>query len=83
MTFENKDRLTELQMTLKQIKAVYYAFENEFVSDSSKKGVLLAVENNFENYQNLSSVITDLICKADRQAAELEKETDRETIKAV
>lgn len=82
MTFDNKDRLTELQATLKQIKAVFNAFENEFVSHSEKKTVLLSVDAGFENYQSISAVLTDLIHKANQQAAELDEETDKE-LKAV
>jgi len=82
MTFDNKDRLTELQATLKQIKAVFNSFENEFVSHSEKKIALLAVDTGFENYQSISAVLTDLIHKANQQAAELDEETDKE-LKAV
>ena len=83
MTFENKDRLCELEATLKQIKAVYNAFENEFVSHGEKKRCLLAVDAGFEDYQSMASVIADLIHKADQQATELDSETDKETAKAV
>ena len=82
MTFDNKDRLTELQATIRQIKAVFNAFDNEFVSHGEKKICLLAVDTGFENYQSMASVITDLVCKANQQAAELDEETDKE-IKAV
>jgi len=83
MTFDNKDRLTELQATIKQIKAVFNAFDNEFVSHGEKKIALLAVDSGFENYQSMASVITELIHKATEQAAELDAETDKETIRAV
>lgn len=83
MTFDNKDRLTELDKTIKQIKAVFNAFENEFVSHSEKKIVLLAVDANFENYQSMASVISDLIGTAAEQITELDAETDKETIRAV
>ena len=83
MTFDNKDRMTELQATIKQIKAVFNAFENEYVSYSEKKIALLAVDAGFENYQSMASVLSDLIHKATEQAAELDTETDKETIKAV
>ena len=83
MTFDNKDRLTELDRTLKQIKAVFNAFENEYVSHSEKKIALLAVDTGFESYQSMASVLSDLICKAAEQSAELDSETDKETIKAV
>ena len=83
MTFDNKDRLTELDRTIKQIKAVFNAFENEYVSHSEKKIALLAVDAGFESYQSMASVLSDLICKAAEQSAELDSETDKETIKAV
>ena len=78
MTFENKDRLSELETTLKQIKAVYNSFENDFISHP-KEIALLAVETGFENYQHLSSVVSDLIYKANEQISELDAETDIET----
>ena len=83
MTFENKDRLTELQQTLRQIKAVFNAFENEFVSHGEKKICLLAVDTEFENYQSMASVVVDLIHKANQQADDLERETDKEKIRAI
>ena len=83
MTFDNKDRLTELDKTIKQIKSVFNAFENEYVSHSEKKIALLAVDTGFENYQSMASVLSDLIYKAAEQSAELDSETDKETIRAV
>jgi len=83
MTFDNKDRLTELDRTIKQIKAVFNAFENEFISYSEKKTALLAVDAGFEDYQSMASVLSDLIHKATEQTAELDSETDKETIRAV
>ena len=82
MTLDNKDRLTELMTTIKQAQAVFNAFDNEYIQQP-KKTALLTIDTHFESYQALASVLCDLIHRASEQAAELDGETDKETIKAV
>lgn len=80
MTLDNKDRLAELEITVKKAKAVYNAFYNSFVAPIDKKTALLAVDSQFENYQYLAATLSDLIYSAGEQIAELDKETDKEQI---
>lgn len=77
MKIDNKDKITDIEITLKQIKAIHTAFENEFVSYQNEKQCLSAVLANFENYQYMVSVLSDLIHKAILQTADLDRETEK------
>ena len=80
MTLDNKDRISELEITMKKAKAVFNAFNNMFVVPIDKKTVLLAVDNQFDNYLYLSATLSDLLYSAEEQIKELDSETDKEPI---
>lgn len=80
MTFDNKDRISELEITVKKAKAVFNAFHNAFVAPIDRKTVLLAIDNQFDNYQYLSATLSDLLYSAEEQIKELDSETDKEQI---
>ena len=82
MTMDNMDRLSELEITLKQTKAILNGFTEHFVNQTEKE-VLIQIQAQFETYCYTASVITDLICKAIDQAETLDDELQKEKIKAV
>lgn len=77
MTIENKDRISEINITLKQLKAIMDLFTNEYTS-GTKDSSVLNIDAHFESFVHAASVISDLIYKAKEQASELEKESDKE-----
>lgn len=77
MSINAMDRLSELEITLKQAKAVLNGFSNDFTG-SDKKTVTLAVETQFENYTYSLSVVSDLLYKAIKQVQEAQEKGDNE-----
>lgn len=73
MTLDNKDRISEINITLKQLKAVMDLFTNEYTSGTKDSSVLI-IDAHFDSFVHAASVISDLICKAVEQSSELEKE---------
>lgn len=72
MDMELMDKISDLQITLKQAKAILDGFTNEFTS-GDLKSVMLAVEGHYERYTYTASVITDLMYRAVQQAESLDK----------
>ena len=82
MTMDNMDRLSELQITLKQTRAIFNNFTENFVNQTEPE-VLVQIQAQFETYAYTASVITDLIYKAIDQAETLDDELQKERIRAV
>ena len=82
MKLDNMDRLSELEITLKQTRAILNSFTENFVNQT-EKDVLIQIQAQFETYCYTASVITDLVCKAVDQAETLDSELQKEKIKAV
>ena len=49
MTMDNMDRLSELEITLKQTKAILNGFTEHFVNQTEKE-VLIQIQAQFETY---------------------------------
>lgn len=80
MTIDNKDRISELEITMKKAKAVYNTFYNSYIAPIDRETALQAIDNQFENYQYLAATLSDLLHLAEGQIAELDRETDNEPI---
>ena len=82
MKLENMDRLSELEITLKQTRAILNSFTDQFVNQT-EKDVLIQIQAQFETYCYTASVITELVGKAIDEAETLDSELQKEKIKAV
>ena len=82
MKLECADKISELNITLKQLKSIMDLFTNEYTS-GTRENVVRDIDNNFDNYVYAASVVSDLIFTAAKQAGELETAAAAENIKAV
>lgn len=82
MKLENADRISELNITLKQAKAIMDLFTNEYTA-GTKDSAVLNIDAHFESFTHAASVVSDLIFSAAEQAEALETAAAAENIKAV
>lgn len=76
------DKLSDLEITLKQTKAILNSFSENYVNQTQSE-ILTQIQGQFETYTYTASVIADLVSKAIEQAEILDAELQKERIKAV
>ena len=82
MKLETTDRISELNITLKQAKAIMDLFTNEYTA-GTRDSAVMTIDAHYESFVHAASVISDLIFNAAEQAEALETAAAAENIKAV
>ena len=82
MKLENTDRISELNITLKQAKAIMDLFTNEYTSGTKDDSVRI-IDAHFESFTHAASVISDLIFNAAEQAEALETAAAADNIRVI